>query len=253
MANDVPNYQGESLPVGWKTVFHTMGWLACILNGRVGRYAYYVTQAEVEQGGSDLNGWTARECNNPFAMHVSEYTSRADDGVPGDGGTMAVYSSWTDPFLFNMVSLYRAWKDRFAWDDAQVPRQKLDFNEWSTVVAMHGYAGGAAATPAQRAAYKAALIAQWNRTDNATSLARWISDDDFVNDSEWMKGLRKFIKVVMLFFVVVIILWLLWWLYRLFAWLFGQQVKRPGILNSRRNRKARRNRKKLWKKERRRR
>jgi len=251
MANDVPNYQGDQLPTGWVTAFKWYGLLAALFNNKLGRYAYYITQAEFEQGGSDLNGWTARECNNPFAMHYSQYTTRASDQVPGDGGTVAVYSSWMDLFTFNGVSLYRAWKDRFAWDDAQVPREKLDFDAWSTAVAMHGYAGGSAATPTQRAAYKAGLMAQWNKTDHTRSLAHWLSDDDFATDNEWFKGLKRFVKAVMWFFVICIILWLLWWLYRLVAFIFGQKVRRPSILRSKQNRKARRNRKKQWKRERR--
>lgn len=217
----------------WDVItFKLAGWFACMFNGKNGRWAYYMSQADVEQGGEDLNGWTMRENNNPFAMHVSEFTTHANGGTDGDGGTVANYKwrikdllwvlcPFTWPF-FKFGIYYRAWLDRFAWDDRYVEHGKLSVEEWAKQVAAHGYAGGANATPAQRGAYARAIVQAYDSNRN------WFSK--FTSDNAGWIGTA--ISWILLALCIAFCLWLLWLL-----------LKALGLLKAtrRRRRKKKRN------------
>ena len=175
-AQDVPNGEGLSLFQRWW--FYWAGFLACAMNGKLGRYSYYLAQARVEQG-DDLSGTGMVTYSNPFNMHESEFTTRAASFAPFDGGSFAVYSS-----MFGAVAkYYGAWKDRFAWDERYVSQDALNIDQWAAQVAGNGYMGGSAATDEQRAIYAASLVASYKRM---TGVSKWFDDDEGYPWMTWL-------------------------------------------------------------------
>ena len=188
-AQDVPNGEGLSLLQRWW--FYWAGFLACAMNGKLGRYSYYLAQARVEQG-DDLSGTGMVAYSNPFNMHESEFTTRAASFTPFDGGSFAVYSSWWGP----VCKYYGAWKDRFAWDERYVSQSALNIDQWAAQVAGNGYMGGSAATDEQRAIYAASLVASYKRM---SGVSKWFDDDE---GYPWMTWLFWLVVVGVLGFAV---------------------------------------------------
>ena len=204
MASDTNEGSGTS-PFHVQT-WKAAGFLACLLNGKLGRFSYYQAQAVLECGPSFNTRWF-REGNSAFGMHVSEYTPRADQaGVPGDAGVMAVYTSSLSAWFFPLtwigtyVACYRSWKDRFYWDDTFVDQGELTVDEWAQDVAAHGYKGGRNATPQEREDYAQAIIRVYNNSGAVSQ--------KFLDDTAGPAG--KFMRIAVALLILALVLWILW-------------------------------------------
>jgi len=150
--------------------FRVTGKFACWWYGEMDVFPALVAQADLETGGFTSH-WFKDE-KNPFGMHFP--TPGAVSGKPGDGGTMAVYSSY-----------WAAWVDRLKWDVRHGANGCKTTQDYVDAVIRGGYN--------TNPGYKDAWYTRWDALPWYTRMwgASW-------NGTEWYDKLAGAVKMWLL-------------------------------------------------------